>query len=60
VYGKAVEEPDNEVGCAETEPAREVVRATLRTYTAFVLEADQRAAEALAMRRPRPVTRPAI
>jgi integrase len=33
---------------------------TLRTYTAFVLEADQRAAEALAMRRPRPVTRPAI
>lgn len=31
---------------------------TLRTYTAFVLEADQRAAAALAARRPRPVIRP--
>jgi integrase len=31
---------------------------TLRTYTAFVLEADQRAAKALAARRPRP-NRPA-
>lgn len=31
---------------------------TLRTYTAFVLEADQRAASALAARRPRPVIRP--
>jgi integrase len=29
---------------------------TLRTYTAFVLEADQRAATALATRRPRPAT----
>jgi integrase len=29
---------------------------TLRTYTAFVLEADQRAATALAARRPRPAT----
>jgi integrase len=31
---------------------------TLRTYTAFVLESDQRAAVALAARRPRPVARP--
>ncbi|MFC4943333.1 tyrosine-type recombinase/integrase [Pseudonocardia sp. GCM10023141] len=31
---------------------------TLRSYSAFVLEADQRAAVALAARRPRPVRRP--